>query len=39
MIESGGAMYEVNEEVVLARPFGSLLRFRKRGAPAQLEMR
>ena len=35
MIESGGKIYEVNEEVVLARPFGSLLRFRKRGAPAQ----
>jgi poly(3-hydroxybutyrate) depolymerase len=34
-IESGGKTYEVNEEVVLARPFGSLLRFRKRGAPAQ----
>ena len=35
MIESGGKTWEVNEEVVLARPFGSLLRFRKRGAPAQ----
>jgi polyhydroxyalkanoate depolymerase len=34
-IESGGKTYDVNEEVVLARPFGSLLRFRKRGAPAQ----
>ena len=34
-IESGGKIYDVNEEVVLARPFGSLLRFRKRGAPAQ----
>jgi len=35
MIESGGKTWEVNEEVVLARPFGSLLRFRKRGAPPQ----
>ena len=35
MIEAGGKTWEVNEEVVLARPFGSLLRFRKRGAPAQ----
>jgi polyhydroxyalkanoate depolymerase len=34
-IESGGRTYEIAEEVVLARPFGSLLRFRKRGAPAQ----
>ena len=35
MVEAGGKTWEVNEEVVLARPFGSLLRFRKRGAPAQ----
>jgi poly(3-hydroxybutyrate) depolymerase len=35
MIESGGTCYEVTEEVILKRPFGSLLRFRKRGAPAQ----
>jgi poly(3-hydroxybutyrate) depolymerase len=35
MVESEGRSYDVTEEVVLARPFGSLLRFRKEGAPAQ----
>jgi poly(3-hydroxybutyrate) depolymerase len=32
-VESNGEKYAVREEVVLARPFGSLLRFRKEGPP------
>ena len=31
-VESNGRTHRVTEEVVLARPFGSLLRFRKEGA-------
>jgi polyhydroxyalkanoate depolymerase len=34
-VESHGRVWPVTEEVTLARPFGSLLRFRKRGAPVQ----
>jgi poly(3-hydroxybutyrate) depolymerase len=34
-VESEGRSCEITEEVVLARPFGSLLRFRKEGASAQ----
>jgi polyhydroxyalkanoate depolymerase len=34
-VASGGRTCAVREEVVLARPFGSLLRFRKEGAAAQ----
>ncbi len=34
-IRSGNTLYEVREEVVAQGPFGSLLRFRKEGAPPQ----
>ncbi len=36
-VESNGVECTVREEVVLARPFGSLLRFRKEGAPLRNE--
>src|SRR5258705_2119019 len=34
-VESNGVECAVREEVVLARPFGSLLRFRQEGPPQQ----